>query len=192
MKLPKDMKYFDQVSYRYASILFLLPIKIREILQKELVLFLQWIDPSSEQWKLLTAVFLPDRYQKIFLDSFCKAYKCSTPTMNFLEILMRNDRLTWLSDILMLCKELEEKAENKQRAYFLSATFAEEKNIKTLKKALSEKLGKQIILYCQTEENLLLGGIILWEDFMVDASLAAHFEQLKKGITDDTSRIEGF
>ena len=91
------MKLFDQVCYRYASILFSLPPKTRNTLQKELSLFLKWIDVTSQRWNLLTAKFLPDRYQKLFLEGFCKAHKCAKETLSFLEILMQNNRLEKLS-----------------------------------------------------------------------------------------------
>ncbi len=106
--------------------------------------------------------------------------KINSKTIDFLNILLEENRFSILNTIFEVFKEEVRKYKNQQSVSVTSAIELQEDEKERIKQKLSEKLKKEIILACDIKEDILGGLIIKINDKIVDLSLKTKFDNLKK------------
>lgn len=106
--------------------------------------------------------------------------KISETSFNFIETLLDENRFGIFKTILEVFIKETEKIKNMQRVEIVSAVNIDEEEKEKLAKKLTEKLNKEVILKYNLDDTILGGLVVKVEDKVVDLSLKAKFENLKK------------
>lgn len=102
---------------------------------------------------------------------------------NFLKLLIENDRLAVLPEIATHFEELKAKTENVVDVTVTSATPLDDAQKQTIASALKTRLGREIRLETELDENLIGGAVIRAGDVVIDGSLRARLEGLAGALT---------
>ena len=102
---------------------------------------------------------------------------------NFLKLLLENGRVGVLPEIADQFEALKAKVENTVDAVVTSAAPLSAERQQELTKTLSAKLGRDVRLTTEIDENLIGGAVIRAGDVVIDGSLRARLEGLANALT---------
>lgn len=108
--------------------------------------------------------------------------KINEKTLNFLNTLLDENRFNIFKTIHELYKQEVDSIKNKQRVNVSSVISLDENEKIKLEEKLSKKLQKDVILTYEENKDILGGLLIKFEDKVIDLSLKAKFDDLKKNI----------
>ena len=108
--------------------------------------------------------------------------KINEKTINFLEVLLDENRFNIYKTIHEQFKQEVDVAKNKQRINITSAIALDDNEKEKLKNKLIEKLQKDVILNYEENDEILGGLVIKYEDKVIDLSLKNKFDQIRKNI----------
>ena len=97
---------------------------------------------------------------------------------NFVKLLLENRRVAVLPEISEHFEALKAKIENSVDAVVTSATKLSKKQIGEIAAALKERLGCDVKVETEIDENLIGGAVIRAGDVVIDGSLRARLEGL--------------
>ena len=97
---------------------------------------------------------------------------------NFLKLLLENRRVVALPEISTHFETLKAEVENVVEVTVTSATAISKKQQDTISKALRERLGRDVNIATEIDENLIGGAVIRAGDVVIDGSLRARLEGL--------------
>ncbi len=103
--------------------------------------------------------------------------------LNFLKLLLENDRVAVLPEIAEQFDVLKSKIENVVEVTITSATALDDAQRETYAAALRERLGREVHLETEIDENLIGGAVIKAGDVVIDGSLRARLEGLATALT---------
>lgn len=112
----------------------------------------------------------PGRYkqkQSLFLKVASK-YNISTLTINLMKQIIKNDRISLLSEI---ASDYEQMLKNKKLVQITSARAIEKKEQATIEAIAQEKFGDNIELEYNINEDLIGGIIMRYGNKLIDASI---------------------
>ena len=151
------------------------------------------IDKTVSDLKLIDeAIFQNDELKTFFLhpvvslkdkkDTIEVAFKnkISEKSFNFVETLLDENRFSIFRTILDVFIKESEKIKNLQRVDVISAVDIDEEEKYKLRLKLIEKLNKDVLLNYELDNEILGGLVVKVEDKVIDLSLKAKFEELKK------------
>lgn len=101
---------------------------------------------------------------------------------NFLKLLIEYDRLEVLPEIAEHYDELKDRVENTVDVTVTSATELSEAQKHAIAKALKERLGREVRLETELDENLIGGAVIRAGDVVIDGSLRSRLEGLSNAL----------
>jgi F-type H+-transporting ATPase subunit delta len=102
---------------------------------------------------------------------------------NFLRLLADNGRMAWLPEIAAEYELLRAEAENVVDVQLTSAVKLDEAQRESFASSLRKRLGREVRLHCDTDENLLGGAIIRAGDLVIDGSLFGRLQRLAGAVT---------
>jgi ATP synthase F1 delta subunit len=102
---------------------------------------------------------------------------------NFLKLLLENGRVVALPEISEQFEALKAKVENSIDAVITAASPVSEAQQKAIASSLSAKLGRDVRISTQIDENLIGGAVIRAGDVVIDGSLRARLEGLANALT---------
>jgi len=102
---------------------------------------------------------------------------------NFLKLLLENRRVVALPEISTHFETLKAEVENVVEVTVTSATAISKKQQDTISKALRERLGRDVNIATEIDENLIGGAVIRAGDVVIDGSLRARLEGLATALT---------
>jgi len=102
---------------------------------------------------------------------------------NFLKLLLEYRRVGVLPEITQHFEVLKAEVENKVDVVVTSASPISEKQKDTIGKALRERLGRDVSIETEIDENLIGGAVITAGDVVIDGSLRARLEGLATALT---------
>lgn len=108
--------------------------------------------------------------------------KINEKTINFLEVLLDENRFNIYKTIHEQFKQEVDVAKNKQKINVTSAIALDDNEKEKLKNKLIEKLQKDVILNYEENDEILGGLVIKYEDKVIDLSLKNKFDQIRKNI----------
>ncbi len=102
---------------------------------------------------------------------------------NFLKLLLENGRLAVLPEIAAHFDALKAKIENTVDAVVTSATELSKAQQAEIAKSLKERLGRDVNVTTEIDENLIGGAVIRAGDVVIDGSLRARLEGLANALS---------
>ena len=102
---------------------------------------------------------------------------------NFLKLLLENDRVPVLPEIADQFEALKAKVENTVDAVITSAAPLSEEQQQAMADSLREKLGRDVNVTTEIDENLIGGAVIRAGDVVIDGSLRARLDGLANALT---------
>ena len=106
--------------------------------------------------------------------------KINEKTLNFINTLLDEGRFGIFKTIYEVFKKEIDAIKNKQRVEVISVIDLEENEKNKLIEKLTQRLNKEIILTCEKDETILGGIVVKLEDKVIDLSLKAKFDTLRK------------
>ena len=97
---------------------------------------------------------------------------------NFLKLLLENGRAAVLPEVSTHFEALKAKVENSVDAVVTSATELSKKQVGDIAQALKKRLGCDVNVETEIDENLIGGAVIRAGDVVIDGSLRARLEGL--------------
>lgn len=104
--------------------------------------------------------------------------KPSAQQHNFLELLAENGRLGVAAEISRLFVAMRQEDEAVHQVLLRTAFPVDEKDLKAVRKALTQRLGGNIELEIETDESLIGGAQIRIGDTVIDDSVRGRLTQL--------------
>lgn len=101
---------------------------------------------------------------------------------NFIGVLAENKRLTLLPTILGQFEALKAEREKSVEVNIASAYELSDEQIANLKKALTDRLKRDVVLQTETDNTLLGGAYIQANDTVIDASLRGRLAKLAEAM----------
>ncbi len=101
---------------------------------------------------------------------------------NFVALLVHNDRLALVPEVSAAYEELRAEAEKIIEAEVISARELTEDQQQQLAAALKQRLGREVTLKVQLDENLMGGAIIRAGDLVIDGSAQGRLRQLARAL----------
>jgi F-type H+-transporting ATPase subunit delta len=101
---------------------------------------------------------------------------------NFLKLLLENRRVAVLPEISEHFEALKAKVENSVDAVVTSASALNKKQVGEIAKALTERLGCDVKVETEIDENLIGGAVIRAGDVVIDGSIRARLEGLANSL----------
>jgi len=105
--------------------------------------------------------------------------KCS----NFVRVLAANGRLSLLPEIAALFEIQRRDAEGTIQAEMTSAFAATEAQQASIVASLRKRLGREVVLSCSIEPDLIGGAVIRAGDLVIDGSVRGKLERLGSALT---------
>ena len=102
---------------------------------------------------------------------------------NFLKLLLENRRTGVLPEIAEHFEARKAEVENMVDVVVTSASPISDKQKNTIGKALRERLGREVSIETEIDENLIGGAVIKAGDVVIDGSLRARLEGLANALT---------
>jgi len=101
---------------------------------------------------------------------------------NFFKLLLENGRVVALPEIADHFEALKAKLENSVDAVITSAVALSAEQEKVIASSLQEKLGRDVRVTTEIDENLIGGAVIRAGDVVIDGSLRARLEGLANSL----------
>ncbi len=101
---------------------------------------------------------------------------------NFLKLLLENGRVPVLPEISGHFEALKADVENSVDAVVTSAAALSEEQTAEIARSLKERLGRDIRITTEIDENLIGGAVIRAGDVVIDGSLRARLEGLANAL----------
>lgn len=102
---------------------------------------------------------------------------------NFLKLLLENGRVVALPEISAQFETLKAIVENRIDAVITTASPLSPAQEKEIVDSLAERLGRDVRISTQIDENLIGGAVIRAGDVVIDGSLRARLEGLANALT---------
>jgi F-type H+-transporting ATPase subunit delta len=102
---------------------------------------------------------------------------------NFLKLLLENGRVSVLPEIAGHFEALKAKVENSVDAVVTSAAPLSQSQEREIARSLTERLGREVRVSTEIDENLIGGAVIRAGDVVIDGSLRARLEGLANALT---------
>ncbi len=172
-------------AYRYAKALFGLAEddhrhrEVRDELGKLTALF----DGSRELREALLTPLHPASGRKAALREIANRISVSPLVKNFISYLIDQRRLIDFEAITLAYGELADEAEGLLTAEVVSASPLDDRRKDRLRRALSERTGREVRLEIEVDPSLIGGAIAKVGDLVFDGSLRTQLGQLRANLT---------
>jgi F-type H+-transporting ATPase subunit delta len=172
-------------AHRYAKALFGLAgdaHRHREV-RVELGNLVSLFDGSRELRDALLTPLHPASGRKAALRELSKRISVSPLVQNFVSYLIDQRRLIDFSAIVAAYGELADDAEGLLTAEVISASPMDDRRKDRLRRALSERTGREVRLEIEVDAALIGGAIAKVGDLVFDGSLRTQLGQLRANLT---------
>ena len=170
---------------RYAKALFGLAQEDRRHreVRAELDRLVSVLSDSREVSAALLTPMHPAAERKAALRALAARENVSTLVQNFLGFLVDQRRLIQFDAIVASYNELADQAEGMLTAEVTVASALDERRKDRLRRALSERTGREVKLQIEIDPSLIGGAIAKVGDLVFDGSLRTQLTQLRANLT---------
>lgn len=158
-------------------------------LEEEMKFVAELIKEDRELNLFLTSPGFPKDSKKDFISKVFSG-KLSENTVNFLSLLVENDRQAIVGDIYQALNELIDELNNRKKVTIVSCEKLDESSIENIKAKLKNKLNKDIIINEKIDETILGGIIIKVDDLVIDGSLSKGLKNIRKNLLNSKVRSD--
>lgn len=177
----------SKISVRYAKAIFILA-KERNVLKnvfKDFCLIKEIISENSEFYSVITSPIIKPSEKKKLLDNVFKS-SVNQMTMDFLAMLVENNREAYISDISRNFEDMYRKEFNIKKVILTTPQGLSENTKDIIAKAVSESYKSDVEVYDKLNPNMLGGIIIRIEHQQLDLSIATQLREIKKTLKSDS------
>ncbi len=169
------------IADRYAKAVFKLAIEQSELEKaaKDMALLHSFCKEGGTFTELLASPVIKPRHKKDMLHSVLEGH-ISTISLNFLDLLLTNNREMLLEDIVRRFISLHKEQQGIKAVVLYSAIDLEESYHSQIKKYLEDQFKVPIELTIKTKPELIGGFILTVDGKMADASISSKLKYIKK------------
>ncbi len=178
----------DAVARRYAEALVELGEEHDklEVFATQLQGVVRLLDESAEFRHLLLNPGIESGERRAAIRSLGEDIDLDQMMVNFLFILLDNDRVRHVPEILAAFHDRLDDQQNRVRAEITSAVALEGSEKEALRKAIAEMTGKDVEMTTDVDESLIGGAVTRIGGTVYDGSVRTQLEQLKDNILTAT------
>ncbi len=143
----------------------------------ELLQLLSQIVSDAEMSALQNNPSISDDQRIDIITSICGG-SLTESGLNFVKVLVENDRLELLPEISTLFEAERANVEGTIIADVISATVLNDAQKQKIADALKARFGREITLECEIDESLLGGAVIRAGDVVIDGSVVGKLNKL--------------
>ncbi len=172
----------ETVARRYAVALADVVTKTNETssVQSELKTWEQLISGNGDLQTALSNPAISQTDKENVLNNLIEKTKPTKTTANFLRVLLRNSRLTEISEINEKFSSVLEERSGKISAKITSARMLSEQEKAEMQSNLSKLTGKSVSLNFETDETLIGGVVTRIGSTVYDGSVKTQLEELRQ------------
>ncbi len=172
----------QSVSRRYAIALadVLKETKQDRVVQEELRSWELMIDSNSQLREVFANPTIPYDQKKRVLDELISRTRANQTSSNFLQILLRNQRLAYLPQINAKLGEILDERAGLVAAHVATARAITEETKRMLSDKLSRHTGKAVRLDFTTDDSLIGGIVTRVGSTVYDGSIKTQLNQIEK------------
>jgi len=172
----------QSVSRRYAIALadVLKETKQDRVVQEELRSWELMIDSNSQLKEVFANPTIPYDQKKRVLDELISRTRANQTSSNFLQILLRNQRLAYLPHINAKLGEILDERAGLVAAHVATARAITEETKRMLSDKLSRHTGKAVRLDFTTDDSLIGGIVTRVGSTVYDGSIKTQLNQIEK------------
>ena len=101
---------------------------------------------------------------------------------NLIKTMAENDRLVLLPELIALFEQMRSEAEGSIEAEVISAYEVTEAQQQTIAKSLKKRLGREVKIKVEIDQDLLGGVIVKAGDLVIDGSVRGRLEKLTSAL----------
>ncbi len=173
----------SKIAVRYAKALLELAIELKQLsaITKDVRFLETFLAESRElRWLINSPIVSPSEKSKAFQTIF--ANQIQEESMNFLLLLVKNGRESFIPDIFRNYLGIMRQREGIKFAHFSSVILIDEETLKELKEFTEEYFNSKVELSSSVKESLLGGFTLQVEDQLLDASIQTKLKHIKQGL----------
>lgn len=180
----KNSLQISGVARRYGLSLFELADEGKNIdsIRGELAGLKEGLAQSKELRAFVESPLMTAEEQIATLDKILPGMKFSSLVSNFVKLLARNRRLSFLRDSITAFERLADEKKGLATAEVTSAEPLSDQQAAALKSALKETTGKDIALLAHVDQTLIGGMIVKLGSRMIDTSLKTKLNSMKTAL----------
>ncbi len=161
------------------------------------------LDQIEEEMKAVSDIYNEDRDFRLFITSpgFSKESKkeiidkvfsktVSEYMVNLLNLLIENDRQSFINDINTALTELIDEVNNRLRIDVVTADNLDKDSLKRITEELKKKYNKDVIINEDKDESILGGIIIKIDDLVIDGSLIKDLKNIRTNLLNEKVRSD--
>lgn len=164
--------FHDHICQHYGRLIADLSKKTQDTLQH----FLDWAQAHPLRWSLFRENTVSPHWHKALMQEFFQDSDADGAAVRVLDILQVHGRLKRLPEILTYARILQDKT---RIVYLRAAKVLDRHALQDLTQALQERWSVPVRILQTHAPDLLLGGILVWDHWMMDASLRSLFNHFQ-------------
>jgi len=176
------------LTQRYASALIELAKENKALpkVEADLASLKTMLSESEDFAFFIAADSISAKRQQVVLADLAKKAKFQTITLNYLNVLAGNGRLSLLSHMIKAVEKMLAAERNEAVAKVETANALTAAQQKELAKALSDATGQNIILDARVDESLIGGLVVTIGSKRIDDSVSGRLDRLKTTMSKRT------
>tara|TARA_Y100000590_G_scaffold462573_1_gene627028 strand:+ start:20947 stop:21510 length:564 start_codon:yes stop_codon:yes gene_type:complete len=177
----KNLSSIEILSQRYAAAFYELSTKTRctDNVLKDLIIIKNNLNNSDDFNLLLRSPLISSEDKFLVIKKLLQKIKSHSLTINFMKVVNKNKRFTFLSNIISRFEEINSEKRGEIVAEVISSEELKDSQKKDIEKKLHNSIGNSILLKYKIDEKIIGGLIIKIGSKMIDTSLNTKINKLK-------------
>ena len=151
-----------------------------ELYDEELRALHQIMVRDEELYRFFISPKIPTLEKQRIVESISGSF--SQTIISLVLILIRNERVVYLSDILAMFSEAYDRHFNRKKATVLSSVKLETNQLEEIASILDSKFSSKYIIENKIKPSIIGGFIIKFDDVVIDGSILSRLETIKKDL----------
>lgn len=172
---------------RYAKAFFAAAVerKILEVVKKDVDLLLQLLQSQPRLKELLASPVVKTSEKRNFMNTIFKGH-FNGLTMDFVELLLKNNREIYLVEICLNFQGLYGRLTGIISAKLVTAAGIDEDLLNKFNQLIQVHFGSKAEVSAKVDEKLLGGFILRVDDLQIDTSVATQLKKMKRELVSFT------
>jgi F-type H+-transporting ATPase subunit delta len=151
-----------------------------ELYDEELRALHQIIVRDEELYRFFISPKIPTLEKQRVIEKIGDSF--SQTVISFVLILIRNERIVYLSDVLSMFSEAYDKHFNRKKAVVTSSVQLETNQLEEIASILNSKFSSKYVIENKIKPGIVGGFIIKFDDVVIDGSILSRLETIKKDL----------
>lgn len=175
----------SQVANRYAQALFDLAVEsdVADTMYSQIEDLSNVIYQNKELYSVLRSPLITKDDKKKVIDSIFEE-KLDRYTLNFIKVLVDNDRTTEIKNVVEEYKKLLNERNNILEGVAITAIEMDKENLRALEEKLSSKYNKKVILENKIDESIIGGVVVKIGNEEIDSSVRNRLNTLRESLIE--------